>query len=187
VPQCARTAASLPRLSGVVSRADRSAVPYVARRYVVALAVALIGLVASIIVPKVVNSINAANAKADNAKSAVAFAQLKVPSNFRPLPASNINCVPGLLCYRVSEPTTAISEPTLAAILRSTGAVFDTGSSYCSTFALARSGRAKTCTVYARLDGLYIYALLRGFDPRAPRRGLSGSVVWITPPFTPHT
>jgi hypothetical protein len=162
-------------------------VHHVRRRYLVILGAALIGLLTSIVVPTIAHSINAANAKADRANAAAAFAHLKVPSNFRRLAASNLNCVSGLVCYYVPAPTTSFSQTALLAVLRTTGAVSDTRSSrssYCSTFSVDR-GRAKMCAVYAHLDGLYISALLRGYDPRAPRPGLSGSLVLIAPPFNP--
>jgi len=159
---------------------------YLRRLHVVALVIALIALLAYIVVPTIADSINAADAKADQTKAAAAFAHLTVPPDFHPLPATNLNCASGILCYHIPKPTTAISKAALIAVLHSTGAVFDPGPSYCSTLSLDRATRSKTCVVFARLDGLYISAVLRGYDPRAPRRGLRGSLVWIAPPFTPN-
>jgi hypothetical protein len=159
--------------------------PAVGRSYLVALLLAGLLAVGFVVVPKIVSTIHAREARDDLAAANAAFGHLKVPSNYRLLSASNLNCVSGLLCYRVAEPTTSISEASLIAVLHTTGAVFDARSSHCSTLSLQGSTRLRSCFVYARLDGLYVSATLRGYDPRAPRRGLSGSAVWIFPPFTP--
>lgn len=162
--------------------------PAVRLTYLVALILAALVALGVVVVPKIANANHAREGQAALVAADASFAHLKVPSSFRPLSASSFSCAPGFLCYHVAEPTTTISKASLIAVLHSTGAVFDSRRSYCSTFLIrhsSRSTQAKTCFVYARLDGLYVSAVLRGYDPYAWRPGLSGSLVWIARPFTP--
>jgi hypothetical protein len=159
----------------------------VRRRYLVALALAVVAGVASLAVPPIVASIRAQQARADLAAANTAFSRLRVPADFRPWPAADtIVCPSGLRCYYAAEPTTAIAKGTLVAILRGVGAQQDAGRCYSGRM-FGRPPIVKQCTIYARLDGLYVYVSLqpRGLicEPRCRRS--NEAEIWIAPPFTP--
>jgi hypothetical protein len=157
------------------------------RRYLVALAIAAIAGVAAVVVPPIAASIRAQQARADLAAANTAFSRLRVPADFRPLPATDkVGCPSGLLCYYVAEPTTAFSKASLIGILTRIGAKYDARPSGCATVRPRGRQTIKQCTIYARLDGLYVYSNLLQYvfcDQRCSRT--NDSEIWISAPFTP--
>jgi type II secretory pathway pseudopilin PulG len=162
---------------------------YLSRRYVVALVAALIALAAYVVVPKVANAINAQRARANLAAANAAFSHLRVPADFRPWPATNkIVCDSGLLCYYVAKPPTAISKAQLIGILQGIGARYDARPSSCFTDRPAGHPTIRGCTIYGRLDGLYVYASLSRYMPCDPKcRRTNEAQIWISTPFTPRS
>jgi hypothetical protein len=158
------------------------------RRYLVALAIAAIAGVAAIVVPPIAASIRAQQARADLAAANTAFSHLRVPTDFRPLPATDtIGCLSGVRCYYVAEPTTSISKTILIENLTRIGAKYDDSNSGCFTVRPRGQQTIKQCTIYARLDGLYVYSSLLRYVYCGPTRcrRTNDSEVWISAPFTP--
>ncbi len=158
-------------------------------RFLVVLTLAVVGLVASIVVPAIVRSIRAQDARADLAAANAAFRRPRVPSDFLPYPPANAVVCPAGLCYYVAKPTAAISKSTLLGVLRSFGAQYDAAPSGCDRIRDARPPGPRTltsCAVYARLDGLYTYAYDARYVLCEPRcRWTADSYVVVAPPFTP--
>jgi hypothetical protein len=155
------------------------------RRYLVALVIAAIAGVAAIVVPPIAASIRAQEARADLAAANAAFSHLRVPADFRPVPATDTMGCPsglGLRCYYVAEPTTSVSKAIVIENLTRIGAKYDASNSGCST---VRTRGQQTCTIYARLDGLYVASGLLEyvFCDRTGCTRTNDSEVWIEAPF----
>jgi type II secretory pathway pseudopilin PulG len=159
------------------------------RWYLIVLGIA-IAVLAYVVIPKIVNSVNAANSRADPAKAAAAFARVRLPSDFYAWLATNkVLCPTGLECFYVPKPSTAISKATLINILAGIGATYDPSRSRCVTgpYPLATSPVIQRCDIYARLDGLYtaIHLDRYGYCDRRRCSRASEAEVWLFPPFTP--
>jgi hypothetical protein len=166
-------------------------------RFLVALAVVAVGLVAAIVVPPIVRSINAQDARANLAAANAAFKHLKVPPEFGPLPAGQARYVcpsaagQPTLCYYAAEPTTTVSKGALLAILRSVGGQYDARDSRCWTIRVPGGPSKRSCWIYGRVDSLYVFAGLRAYVPfpcdMECRREANRSELTVFPPFTPST
>ena len=166
-------------------------------RFLVVLAVAAVGLGASIVVPPIVRSVRAQDARGNLAAANAAFKHLKVPTEFGSLPAGQAQyacpSTPGqpTLCYYAAKPTTTVSRGTLLAILRSVGGQYDGRDSRCWTIRVPGGPTKRSCWIYARVDSLYVFAGLRPYVPfpcdLECRRDANRSELWIFPPFTPST
>lgn len=153
----------------------------------------LLGVVVAVlaaVIPTIVNSSNASNARADQAKAAAAFGRVRLPSDFHAWPAANtVVCPAGLDCFYVPKPSTAIPRATLIGILTGIGATYDAKNSHCVTgqYPLAIGPVIRRCDIYARLDGLYVAIHLDLYRDCAGRRcsRANEAEVWLFPPFTP--
>jgi hypothetical protein len=193
------------RFKSVRTATDNSrVVPRVRRRFLAALTVALVGAAGYVVVPPVVASIQAEQARANLDAADAAFAHLKVPANFRSVPAdeASLACGEGVLCYVLAKPTVSVTQASLVGILRHIGAkivpvrsLVSPAGGACGTTVRSHLERGaprnprvvKQCLIYGRLDGLYTYISLQPYN--ACRLGWCGitdeSEIWISPPFVP--
>jgi hypothetical protein len=92
----------------------------VRRIYVVALALTVVGAAMYVVIPKVVNSINAQHARAELTAATAAMNGLRVPRDFVRVSSLDGASCPAYRCYSVARSTLAVA-PLLPEIVRSLG------------------------------------------------------------------
>lgn len=151
----------------------------------------LVALLACVVIPTIVHSADAANARADQLKADSAFGRVRLPSDFHPWPDTNtIVCPTGLECFYVPKPSTAIAKETLIGVLTRIGAAYDASRSECVTgqYPLRGIGPViQRCDIFAQLDGLYVAIHLDRYSYCDRRRcsRANEAEIWLLPPFKP--
>ena len=117
---------------------------YLSRRYVVALVVAIVGLTAYVMVPKVATSINAQQARSNLAAATADVARLRVPVSFMKVGTMNNDTpCPSYRCYRVAMSPQAVA-PKLPAVLASVG-VPNPADGVCTVILPTTAAATETC------------------------------------------